>query len=654
MTNSFTAGLLTLFYFGLGVSTPTLSQDKLLISGQIKPSNVQQFMAPWSANWNHTIKWLRPEGDTVEQGDLIVVLDPSDIESRIEQEESKLLLAMEKAKEKTLDLEKKIIEAEHELKKYELERQKVIAKAKIPKNFRSNYDYDYLQFERKKYDTLLEQAKLKLANAEKSLEDEKKKNEISKQQINAELSKLNAQRDSMQLFAERNGTVLHATHPWNGSKISAGSTVQTSMKLASIPNKGDERVQAWVNEVDRKKVQEEQTVKLTLDAYPSSYFWGKIAKISQQAESKREWGSASYYEMDIEISAAPSKRLVPGMSVRVQTGYEKPSDLQPAANELISASNTNRIVESSGELTSSQTINIGPPLVKNQWQFKITYLAPESSEVKEGKTLIKFDTTALNRRLMDTTAKFKTGKKSLETITLTNERTIREFVLSLEEAKMQEEKAERKWKLSKGVDASVDAMELKLDYQLAQNKTRQLTRVLEKMEEISKAKQAIAENNVTKLESEIKEIKANIGKMTVKAPKSGMVVYKTDNKGEKVSVGDSAWHGQQLISLPSLEDLGVKVEVLEAFAGKVSIGNKVEVRLDANPDRVFLGKVAELGSVFRRKSFQQPNMIFDVVVELEDADLDIMRPGMTASVKIITEAMGLKHAKVADNQLDQQ
>ena len=638
------------------VSNTVEAKDNLLLTGRIKPANVQELIAPWSRNWNHTVKWLRPEGETVEKGDLIVVFDPSDIDSRIEQDEARLRQAIDKAKEKTLDLEKKIIEAKHILTQVQLEGDKITAKARVPKAFRSNLDYDQLQFEKKKNNTLLQQAKVALSNAQKALIDEKEKTAITEQQITEQLNKLKAQKESLQLSANRKGTVLHANHPWNGTKISAGATVQTSMKIASIPDSGDERVQAWINEVDRHKVTEDQNVKLTLDAYPNSPFWGKIEKIGQQAENKKEWGEASYYDVDIAIVEAPQVPLVAGMSVRIETRYDR-SDIRKVSqfqnnqepNKQEETSVSRDTIATSGELTSTLTTNVGPPLVKNQWQFKITYLVPEGSQVEKGQNIIKFDTVALSRKLVEKKAELKTEKKNLETIILTNERTLKEFKLKLEEAKMEEEKAQRKWKLSNNVDASIETLQLEIDYKLAQNKTQRLHKTLKKNEDINRAKSAIANNKVFRLETEIKELETNIKKMTVTAPKSGIVVYKADHKGEKVSVGDSTWHGRQLISLPSLEKIAVKLEVYEAMAGQIAIGQKAEVRLDALPDRVFYGEVSQLGKVFRRKSRQQPNIIFDVTVLLEKTDTEVMRPGMTAKVKLFTQENTSFSNKIAKN-----
>jgi HlyD family secretion protein len=78
----------------------------------------------------------------------------------------------------------------------------------------------------------------------------------------------------------------------------------------------------------------------------------------------------------------------------------------------------------------------------------------------------------------------------------------------------------------------------------------------------------------------------------------------------------------------------MKAVILESQAGRVKAGQKAEVRLDANPDRVFKGTVISLGRIFRVKSDEQPAIVFDALVDLTESDPQLMRPGMAAGVDI--------------------
>jgi len=72
----------------------------------------------------------------------------------------------------------------------------------------------------------------------------------------------------------------------------------------------------------------------------------------------------------------------------------------------------------------------------------------------------------------------------------------------------------------------------------------------------------------------------------------------------------------------------------EVEARRVKLGQVLKIRLDANPDRLFTGKIIELGAVFRNKNQDIPLVIFDAVASIDEADTELMRPGMTAKISI--------------------
>src|SRR5205823_9066277 len=56
-------------------------------------------------------------------------------------------------------------------------------------------------------------------------------------------------------------------------------------------------------------------------------------------------------------------------------------------------------VEVTGTLAAVESDILGPPQIPDVWDFKISMLAPEGTEVKKGRPLLAFDTTNLQHRL---------------------------------------------------------------------------------------------------------------------------------------------------------------------------------------------------------------------------------------------------------------
>lgn len=293
-------------------------------------------------------------------------------------------------------------------------------------------------------------------------------------------------------------------------------------------------------------------------------------------------------------------------------------------------------ISASGELISSDNAIISPPQAKGMWQYKITFMAPEGKMIEKGQPLIGFDTSQLQQRLRDKQNELRRASKKFETRQLENDAKSEDLKLQLAEAQMEFEKAERKWRQSEGLESQINTKRLALEYQLADDNLTKYKRTLAKSKETSTAQLATIENDILRLTLVVKQYTESVKKMMIKAPKVGIVVYITGHNGEKISIGDTVWMGRQLIELPSLKAMMIKAEILEADAGKIAVGQEVDIILDAASDRVFKGKVEKLGTVFRRKSLDQPNIIFDADISINLVNTEIMRPGMSARLKIFT------------------
>src|SRR5262249_37335734 len=63
-------------------------------------------------------------------------------------------------------------------------------------------------------------------------------------------------------------------------------------------------------------------------------------------------------------------------------------------------------VDVDGELVAVRTTDIGPPVVRDMWEYKITFLAPEATQVKKGQPVVAFDASPLQRQLEEKQAEY--------------------------------------------------------------------------------------------------------------------------------------------------------------------------------------------------------------------------------------------------------
>lgn len=295
-------------------------------------------------------------------------------------------------------------------------------------------------------------------------------------------------------------------------------------------------------------------------------------------------------------------------------------------------------VHAVGQLKSAVSLHVGCPSIRRMWSYTISFMAPEGKGVKAGDSILSFDAKELMERMQLKQSELDTAQKELEKIRLVEQEKKERLELELAESRVKTKKSKQKTKQPEELVSMNELKKLRMDLELAEMQEKLISGRVKN--QISGMKTLIhtQQVKVKRLEKEVRELQASIEKMKVKAPKAGMVVYALDWEGNKKVVGDRCWWGENIMELPDLTQMQVKAAIPEPQAGKVKIGLEVEIRLDSNPDRVFKGKLKELGRIFRTKSHDQPAIVFDAIIDILDPDPENMRPGMAAGVDIIVSS----------------
>jgi len=132
----------------------------------------------------------------------------------------------------------------------------------------------------------------------------------------------------------------------------------------------------------------------------------------------------------------------------------------------------------------------------------------------------------------------------------------------------------------------------------------------------------------------------------LRAPTAGVVVLgKTwSSEGRRtLRAGDPMWHAMKVCDITGLASLQVKVRVDEASVSRLKIGQEAVIRVDDAPDREFQGELTGISAVAREvNQLEDPQAVpgervFDVSVEILDPDIEVLRPGATAKVRLIFE-----------------
>jgi len=285
-------------------------------------------------------------------------------------------------------------------------------------------------------------------------------------------------------------------------------------------------------------------------------------------------------------------------------------------------------VELTGTLKAVDSSHVGPPQVRELWNYKVAMLAPEGSQVVKGQPVLGFDTSDLDRKLDQKVAEAASAAKQMEKKQVDVALRKREDDLRLAEAEARERKAALKVDRPEELVAASDLRQAHLDLGLARD---EIAYVRARVEAASRADQAELEalrNQRDRAEERVKELRDAIQRMTVGAPRDGTVIYVADQRDEKKKIGDSCWRGERVLEIPDLKSMIAKGEVDEVDAGKLALGQKVVLRLDAHPDVEFSARVSSIWNTVQRKSFQNPLKVVRLDAALDETDTVRMRPGM--------------------------
>ncbi len=290
-------------------------------------------------------------------------------------------------------------------------------------------------------------------------------------------------------------------------------------------------------------------------------------------------------------------------------------------------------IEVTGTLAAVESDLLGPPQIPDVWDFKISMMAPEGSDVKRGEPVVAFDTTELQRRLDENRALAEQAMKEIEKTRGDVALHRDDDRLELAEAEGRLRRAETKLDTPADVMALVMALkerrEVQLDYGVAK---REVTEIALRMDETQRAAEAqirLLQSKQTVAESIVARTEDAIRRMTVTAPRDGTVVYVTNWRGDKFKVGDTCWKALRIIEIPDLRKMKANGEVDEADAGKVAVGQRVSFRLDAHPDEELRGTISRAGrTVQQQTGTKDPIKVLKVDISVDRTDPATMRPGM--------------------------
>jgi multidrug efflux pump subunit AcrA (membrane-fusion protein) len=304
-------------------------------------------------------------------------------------------------------------------------------------------------------------------------------------------------------------------------------------------------------------------------------------------------------------------------------------------------------VTNSGELIAEKSIDIKGPEIgmgserggqgrgfnMHAMDLKIQDIVPEGTVVKEGDYIAQLDRSTYANTLKDELEVLKTYQtnvdmKILDTaVVLTKQRddiknqryVVEEASITLEQSKYEPPATIRQ------AEISLDKAKRTLDQKI---KGYSLF-VAQSTADLNHQKMHLTRE--TRLINDLEEF---LSKFTIIAPASGMVIYKKDRNGSKRKAGSSINPFDRVIAtLPDLSSMISKVYINEIDISKVKAGQRVNINVDAFPQKAYNGTVATIANIGEQLPNSDSKM-FEVQIRIDGSD-PALRPTMTTGNKVV-------------------
>ena len=292
------------------------------------------------------------------------------------------------------------------------------------------------------------------------------------------------------------------------------------------------------------------------------------------------------------------------------------------------------IIQATGELEATSSVSITPPQMRRERRFKITRLVDEGTVVSEGDFLMEFDTSDIASRLRDETANFQKVQEERQKKRSDSDIQLKNQKLSLEQAKSDLEKLDVKLSSQTDLVSGIEIEQTRIQRDAAKTKVDFLEKKLKYQTESGQLDLQISRSNETHYRQRMEELMDAMDSYTVRAPVSGMVIYKRNWNNEAREVGSDVSLMDTIMEIPDLSTIRAKIQIDEIDSGKVKEGQEASITVDSVQGRSFTGNIVNVGSILKQATSDRPQKINDAYVTIKNLDTKILRPGMNVKAQI--------------------
>ncbi|MEP7010043.1 MAG: efflux RND transporter periplasmic adaptor subunit [Acidobacteriota bacterium] len=290
-----------------------------LLTGELVAERAEVLSVPPVPGWQAQIRWLAKDGSEVKAGDPVAIFDSGSLASDVEEKKLKATEAERALEQKTAEAETSAAEKRYAIEEKRTALGKARTKAEVPPELLPQAEYQERQRALARAEGELAKAERALATQAATSQADLAVDRISLAASRREIETAERGRSALSLSAPRAGLVLIGKHPWEDRELREGDSVWVGMAIASLPDLSTLGVRARLADVDDGRIAPGMAATCTLDAYPRETLPCRIEEISALAgEAAKGARLRRAFAVRVALAKADPKRMLPGMSVRVE------------------------------------------------------------------------------------------------------------------------------------------------------------------------------------------------------------------------------------------------------------------------------------------------------------------------------------------------
>ncbi len=297
-------------------------------------------------------------------------------------------------------------------------------------------------------------------------------------------------------------------------------------------------------------------------------------------------------------------------------------------------------ITTAGELRAENSIDIKGPEIARRGEMRsadlrIQDIVPEGTEVKEGDYVAQLDRSEFDNTLKDILERLQSLQKDLDMMILDTAVTLsasrddvqnQKYIVEADSITLRNSQYEP--------PTTIRQAEINYDQAkrtLGQRERRYTLNVAYAKFRINNQRMIIG--RITRRKNDYEEV---LSSFTIKAPASGMVIYKRDWRGNKRKTGSMVNAFDRMVaSLPDLSSMMSRIYVSEVEISRMKVGQKASMVVDAFPQRTFNGLVSSVANI-GEKLPNTDSKVFEVLIKIDGTD-PLLRPSMTTGNKVVIE-----------------